>query len=267
MSVMSTVDNLMAFKFLYLLVQPFNKTKAFKLGVIDAEGKLLIKSKDQTTEQKEAYDYLDRLVFNLKRLLGKLPGGKSMLASLIAALYLIREEKMTNAQIEERFNQVLSKILENDIILVEETLLVEEFLEMYTEDGAVAGIPGNGQVVVPASNSPPKVTGQRVSTDIPVIRKKKRIPRKFAQFEVAPDTFDRFKKGKKKFTKWSEYLNLADPEHSKIYDYAKKNPKGVLVLKNGDRVKGIRYNKNGGGKWHKIARRGKPVDMIQVEEL
>lgn len=255
MSAMSTVDNLMAFKFLYLLVQPFDKTKAFKLGVIDADGKLLIKSKDQTKEQKEAYDYLDRLVFNLKRLIGKLPGGKTMLASFIAALYLVREEKMTNSQIEERFNEILSKITEQEITLVEETLLVEEFLEMYTEDGAVASVPAN-------------VTGANVSTDIPAIRtKKKRIPRKFAQFEVAQETFEKFKKGKKKFSKWSEYLDLSDPDHAKIYDYAKKNPKGVLVLKNGDRVKGIRYNKNGGGKWHKIARRGKPVDIIQVEDM
>lgn len=251
MSAMSTVDNLMAFKFLYLLVQPFNKTQAFKLGVIDADGKLLIKSKDQTKEQKEAYDYLDRLVFNLKRLIGKLPGGKSMLASLIAALYLVREDKMTNAEIEYRFNDILSKITDNNLTLVEETLLVEEFLEMYTEDG------------VPAN-----VTGTATSTDIPVIKtKKKRIPRKFAQFEVAPDTFEKFKKGKRKFSKWSEYLNLSDPEHAQIYQFAKKNPKGVLVLKNGDRVKGIRYNKNGGGKWHKIARRGKPVDVIHVEEM
>lgn len=255
MSAMSTIDNLMAFKFLYLLVQPFDKTKAFKLGVIDADGKLLIKSKDQTKEQKEAYDYLDRLVFNLKRLIGKLPGGKSMLASLVAALYLVREDKMTTAEIEYRFNEILSKITDNNLTLVEETLLVEEFLEMYTEDGAVAMVPAN-------------VTGAATSTDIPVIRnKKKRIPRKFAQFEVAPDTFERFKKGKKKFSKWSEYLNLADPEHEKIYQFAKKNPKGVLVLKNGDRVKGIRYNKNGGGKWHKIARRKKPVDVIHVEDL
>lgn len=256
MSAMSTVDNLMAFKFLYLLVQPFDKTQAFKLGVIDADGKLLIKSKDQTKEQKQAYDYLDRLVFNLKRLIGKLPGGKSMLASLIAALYLVREEKMTNREIEERFNEILAKITENNVTLVEETLLVEEFLEMYTEDGAVAAI-----------GAPTNVTGAATSTDIPVIRKKKRIARKFAQFEVAPDTYEKFKKGKKKFSKWSEYLNLADPEHAKIYDYAKKNPKGVLVLKNGDRVKGIRYNKSGGGKWHKIARRSKPQQLIQVEEM
>lgn len=148
MSVMSTVDNLMAFKFLYLLVQPFDKTKAYKLGVIDADGKLLIKSKDQTKEQKEAYDYLDRLVFNLKRLIGKLPGGKTMLASLVAALYLVREEKMTNKELEERFNEILNKITEHNVTLVEETLLVEEFLEMYTEDGVPANVTGDRKSVV-----------------------------------------------------------------------------------------------------------------------
>lgn len=267
---MATVafDNLIALKVLYMLVTPFDKTEAFKAGVIDKNGKLLVKTKDQTYAQKETYDYLDRLVFNLKRLLAKVPGGSTLTASLVAAMYLVKEEqKYTNSQLEERFNYILSKIVDHNITLVEETILVEEFLEMYTEDGAPAGIPGGGQVGVPASQSPPNVTGQKVSTDIPVIRVKKKKPRKFARFEVESETFEKFKKGKKKFTKWSEYLNLADPKQAEIYQYAKKNPKGIMVLKNGERTKAVRYNQNGGGKWHKIARRSKPVELLHVENL
>lgn len=251
----TAIDNLIALKVLYMLVKPFDQTEAFKLGVIDKDGKLLVKQKDQTQQQKDAYNYLDRLVFNLKRLIAKLPGGKSMLASFVAALYLIKEDsRYTAKELEDRFNEVLNKITEQEITLVEETLILEEFLEMYTEDGAVAAVPTNA-------------TGPAVSTDVPTIRPKKKKPRRYATFEVEEDTFNKFKKGKKKFSKWSEYLNLADPEHEKIYKYAKNNPKGVLILKNGERTKGIRYNKNGGGKWHKIARRGKPVDVIHVENM
>ena len=37
------IDALIAYRVLKLLVTPFNKTKAFKLGIIDDKGKVLIK--------------------------------------------------------------------------------------------------------------------------------------------------------------------------------------------------------------------------------
>lgn len=171
---MSTVDNIIAIKVLYMLTTPFDKTEAYKLGVIDKDGKLLVKSKDQTSEQKNAYDYLDRMVFNLKRLIGKIPGGKSYLASVTAALLLIKENrKMSASQLEEKFNDLVTKINEKNIVLVEEEIEVEKFIQMM-EDGAPAGVAGNGQVGAPASQSPANVTGAKVSTDIPVIKPKKK---------------------------------------------------------------------------------------------
>lgn len=174
---LSTIDNLIALRVLYMLVTPFEKTEAYKLGVIDKDGKLLIKIKDQTDKQKQAYDYLDRLVFNLKRLIGKLPGGKTLFASLVAALYLIKEDtKLAASQLESEFNSILSKIIDQDVTLVEESITVENFLKKLEEDGAPAGVSGGGQVGAPASSSPANVTGAKVSTDIPAIRKKKSTP-------------------------------------------------------------------------------------------
>lgn len=153
------IDNLVALKVLYMLVTPFEKTEAFKRGVIDKDGKLLVKVKDQTPHQREVYDYLVRLVFNLKRLISRLPGGKSLLASYVAALYLIKEDtKMSAAELEFRFNSILSKI-DDGVVLVEESILVEKFLKDLEEDGA-----------------PANATGPAVSTDIPVIRKKTKTP-------------------------------------------------------------------------------------------
>ena len=40
------IDALVAYRVLKLLVTPFNKTKAFALGIIDDKGKVLIKSKE-----------------------------------------------------------------------------------------------------------------------------------------------------------------------------------------------------------------------------
>ena len=39
------IDALIAYRLLKLLVTPFNKTKAYKMGIIDDKGKVLIKKR------------------------------------------------------------------------------------------------------------------------------------------------------------------------------------------------------------------------------
>lgn len=79
------------YKFIRLLVTPWEKTPAYKVGIIDEKGNLLVKVKDMTSQQEKVYSYFDRLVYNLKRMMSKIPGGNSKLASYAAALYLIKE--------------------------------------------------------------------------------------------------------------------------------------------------------------------------------
>ena len=40
------IDALVAYRVIKLLVTPFNKTQAYKMGIIDEKGKVLIKSRD-----------------------------------------------------------------------------------------------------------------------------------------------------------------------------------------------------------------------------
>ena len=136
---MSTVDNLLAFRILYMLVTPFEKTDAYKFGIVDKEGNPLKKSKDlKTSEEKDSYTNLTRLVFSLKRLLGKLPGGKSQLASIVAAYWLIKESTGKRTVIrEEELLSMIELIEEKQLTLVEEEILVEKFIAMM-EDGGVA---------------------------------------------------------------------------------------------------------------------------------
>ena len=85
-----TGDLVYTLRFLRLLTTKWEDTNAYKLGIIDKEGKKV--KKPSTEEEKSAYNTFHRLVFSLKRLLNKVPGGKSSLASYAAALYLIKEE-------------------------------------------------------------------------------------------------------------------------------------------------------------------------------
>jgi len=85
-----TGDLVYTLRFLRLLTTKWEDTSAFKLGLIDDNGKKL--KSPSIDAEKSAYNTFHRLVFSIKRLLNKAPGGKSTLASYAAALYLIKEE-------------------------------------------------------------------------------------------------------------------------------------------------------------------------------
>ena len=143
------IDNLIAVRMLYMLVTPFEKTKAYELGIIDANGKILRKASELTTDdEKDAYNYLTRLVFNVKRLINKLPGGESKLKNFVAAYFLIKESYKKKSTIVNE--EELIRLCEQDIILVEEQIQIEKILEEI------------------AANA----TGAAVSTNEPVIKKK-----------------------------------------------------------------------------------------------
>ena len=88
------VDLFLVYQFVRRLATPFNKWDAFKEGVIDKDGNILIKKKERDSKQKKAFALFDLMVLNMKKLLGKLPGGSSKIASYAAALFLIKEYKV-----------------------------------------------------------------------------------------------------------------------------------------------------------------------------
>lgn len=85
-------DLVYTFRFLKLLTTKFEDTEAFKLGIIDGSGKRDKSVRVDTSEKKSAYTSFHRLVFNIKRLMEKVPGGGTTLASYASALYLIKEK-------------------------------------------------------------------------------------------------------------------------------------------------------------------------------
>ncbi len=73
-----------------------------------------------------------------------------------------------------------------------------------------------------------QVTTSAVALD-PVMPKKK--IRKYKDFDVPTEVFQRFQTGRNKFERWAKYLDLTDDDQKKIYDYARKNRNSVLVLR------------------------------------
>lgn len=146
-----TGDLFYAFRFLKLLVTPFEKTKAFELGIIDKNGVVLKKGAERSTaEEKSAYTVFHRLVFNLKRIMAKAPGGKSVVARYGAALFLIKEH---TGMSEDKILKTLEKALDEKI--------EEELNENYWyQDEEARLYPGN-YVLLEDAASP--ITGEIIA--------------------------------------------------------------------------------------------------------
>ena len=108
------VDLFVTYRFLKLLVTPWNKQEAFKLGIIDKNGKALKKARDLGLEsERAAFTLLHRLVFNCKRIMSKIPFVRSQLGTYAAALFLLKEHyKIENLPEAE----VTKYLLENKLI-------------------------------------------------------------------------------------------------------------------------------------------------------
>ena len=132
-------DTYMIYQVLKRLTTPFEETKAFELGILDKDGKFLKKPK--TREEKEAYSYFDRFIFNLKRLLHRV-GLKSKFANYAAALFLLKEERNGYMPTD---TEMLHGILEEEKYLREN---VDLTLDMIREDAPAnatgAAVAGTG---------------------------------------------------------------------------------------------------------------------------
>ena len=108
------VDLFVTYRFLKLLVTPWNKQEAFKLGIIDKNGNAIKKARDLgTEEERSAFTLLHRLVFNCKRIMSKIPLVRSQLGTYAAALFLLKEHyKIENLPEGE----ITKYLLENNLI-------------------------------------------------------------------------------------------------------------------------------------------------------
>jgi len=88
----TAIDLFVAYRFLRILTTPWEDQPAYKLGIIDKDGKLLRKAASlRTIDEKQAFTLLHRLVFNLKRILSKIPGVRTKIGTYATALFLLKQ--------------------------------------------------------------------------------------------------------------------------------------------------------------------------------
>lgn len=137
MASFGVLDSYFVYQFVKRLVKPFEKWEAHKKGVIDKEGNIIVKEENRTPEQKDSFKYFDLLVLNLKKLLAKIPGGSSKIATYAAAIFLLREYRT----------------LETDMDILE-----EKYLKVLTEEIANSANPSH----IAGLDNPPKFMGHRI---------------------------------------------------------------------------------------------------------
>ena len=115
------------FRFIRMMAMDWKDWDAYKLGLIDENGKRNKNVKMDTDAKKSAYTPFVRLAANLKRLVAKVPGGGSRLGSFASALFLIKEkvgEKGIKSICEEMNIEVLDFLNEkNEWFLLDEKQL------------------------------------------------------------------------------------------------------------------------------------------------
>ena len=112
-------DLYFVFRFLRLLTMKYEKTDAYKLGIIDKKGKPLKRSSDlETVKEKSSYTMLHRLVWKIRGLIEKVPLlGKSILLNYAAALFLLKEQNDTRVWTDENYmKRKLMEFLELTLI-------------------------------------------------------------------------------------------------------------------------------------------------------
>ena len=122
------IDLFVTYRFIKLLTTPFEKTEAFKLGIIDKDGNRIMKDSVsrgkipavalEKTNEKNAYTILHKLVFNIKKIFQKVPGLRTKVGTYAAALFLLKDTFKEGVEDPDVFEQEFIKYLrENNIEL------------------------------------------------------------------------------------------------------------------------------------------------------
>ena len=117
------IDLFVTYRFLRLLTTPFEDTQAYKLGIIDANGNRIMQKRIKkpvvelvTSEQKNSYTILHKLVFNIKKIFAKVPGLRTKVGTYAAALFLLKDTFKESVDDPDMFEKEFVKYLkENDI--------------------------------------------------------------------------------------------------------------------------------------------------------
>jgi len=122
------IDLFVTYRFIRILSTPFEKTDAFKLGIIDKDG-ARVRPKGttrvpelNTSEERSAYTILHKLVFNIKKLFSKIPGLRTKVGTYAAALFLLKDTFKEHVEDPSVFEKEFMKYLKEEGIEFDDSI-------------------------------------------------------------------------------------------------------------------------------------------------
>jgi len=122
------IDLFVTYRFIRLLTTPFEKTDAFKMGIIDKDGNRTDK-KLYKIDERNAYTVLHKLVFNIKKLFGKVPGLRTKVGTYAAALFLLKDTFKEHVEDPQMFEKEFLKYLKENNIELDDSIVEEVTLD------------------------------------------------------------------------------------------------------------------------------------------
>ena len=130
------IDLFVTYRFIKLLVTPFEKTEAFKLGIVDENGNRVLPPPIagvrqtrpeplRTSEEKNAYTILHKLVFNIKKIFGKVPGLRTKLGTYAAAIFLLKDTFKESVDDPDMFEKEFMKYLKEEGYEIDDSISEE----------------------------------------------------------------------------------------------------------------------------------------------
>ena len=130
------IDLFVTYRFIKLLVTPFEKTEAFKLGIVDENGNRVLPPPIagvrqtrpeplRTSEEKNAYTILHKLVFNIKKIFGKVPGLRTKLGTYAAAIFLLKDTFKESVDDPDMFEKEFMKYLKEQGYEIDDSISEE----------------------------------------------------------------------------------------------------------------------------------------------
>ena len=123
------IDLFVTYRFLRLLTTPFEDMDAYKLGIIDENGNRIMQKKAKkpevelvTSEQKNSYTILHKLVFNIKKIFAKVPGLRTKVGTYAAALFLLKDTFKEHVEDPDVFEKEFVKFLHENEVELDNTI-------------------------------------------------------------------------------------------------------------------------------------------------
>jgi len=184
-------STIVLYNILKILSADWKDLPAYKLGIIDDEGKTLKKRRAlKTAKEKHSYTSFHIFLFNIKRLLGN----SRLLSSFALSIMLLRED------------------------IYKDGMLIQE------EENTIANTTANVDIF----SKPLKLAQRRIKNKYPDI--KTDVWANNIVFCLNSDKFNKCVRGKKKYAKWTEYVG-EDETGQAIKEYNRKNPSHQIIIK------------------------------------